>query len=424
MKRASKTYTGTSVDIHQLLHWANEQRSFLYLNGNNYPALFGSFPHRLMVGNMTSISCSDDSLAKLEWLLEKGDWAYGYFSYDLKNELEALSSDNHKLIAVDHLCFMVPNTVIDLEEDQMQISTNNDPDDILRQILFTKPIQDGVKTPIPVPQATTTKDRYIHNVLRIKEAILEGQFYEMNYCMAFTANNPHFDPISCYQRLNSLSPMPFSVLLKQSGKYLVSASPERFLKKEGKRIISQPIKGTKRRSADEKDDKRQKKVLFESEKERTENLMIVDLVRNDLARSAKTGTVTVEELFGVHSFQNIHQMISTVTAEHDPNAKLTDIIRYAFPMGSMTGAPKIRVMEEIESLEDTARGLYSGAVGYFTPEGDFDFNVVIRSIIFEEKSGQIAIQVGSAITYDSDPEEEYRECMLKAETMLQVLMSC
>jgi para-aminobenzoate synthetase component 1 len=243
----------------------------------------------------------------------------------------------------------------------------------------------------------------------------------MNYCLEYIAKSRDFDPIHCYHRLNNISPMPFSVLMKMDQLFLASASPERFLKKVDQKIISQPIKGTIKRSFDGAEDERLKLELLNSEKERSENLMIVDLVRNDLARTALTGTVKVEELFGIYTFKRLHQMISTVVSAVDESTSLTEIIRCAFPMGSMTGAPKLRVMEEIDLLEDTRRGLFSGAVGFFTPEGDFDFNVVIRSIAYDRNLGNISFHVGSAITYDSIPEQEYNECLLKAEAIFEVL---
>ncbi|MDZ7605528.1 MAG: anthranilate synthase component I family protein [Cyclobacteriaceae bacterium] len=215
--------------------------------------------------------------------------------------------------------------------------------------------------------------------------------------------------------------MPFSAFMKTPECFLMSASPERFLKKSGNYLISQPIKGTIRRSKDAKQDEALRLALANSEKDKAENLMIVDLVRNDLAKSSVPGSVVVDELFGIYSFEQVHQMISTVRSTIKPALTITDLIKNAFPMGSMTGAPKIRVMEEIDLLEDTARGLYSGAVGYISPTGDFDFNVVIRSVIYSQQSGKLSFHVGSAITVDSDPEIEYAECLLKAEAILKAL---
>lgn len=243
----------------------------------------------------------------------------------------------------------------------------------------------------------------------------------MNYCIEYSTQSTSFNPSHCYEKLNELSPMPFSSFMRIGHKYLICASPERFLKKVGNKLISQPIKGTARRSFDKYEDNQLKDALLNSEKERAENLMIVDLVRNDLARSSISGSVKVEELFGISTFKKVHQMISTISSTQNNKVSVSDVIKHAFPMGSMTGAPKIRVMKEIENLEDSSRGLYSGTVGYFTPNHDFDLNVVIRSIIFDAKSKKISFHVGSAITYDSDPEYEYQECLLKAESLFEVL---
>ena len=245
--------------------------------------------------------------------------------------------------------------------------------------------------------------------------------YEMNFCMEFFSKNAVFDPVDVFLRLNALSPMPFATFQKFSEGYLMSASPERFLKKKEDLIISQPIKGTARRGKNKTEDEKLRKELLYSEKERAENLMIVDLVRNDLAKSAVLGTVKVDELFGIYSYSKIHQMVSTVSAKANPELNFVDIIKNAYPMGSMTGAPKVSAMKLIENYENSRRGLFSGAAGFIKPNGDFDFNVVIRSLIYNSKTKTISFHVGSAITYDSDPEKEYQECLLKASAIMQVL---
>jgi len=239
--------------------------------------------------------------------------------------------------------------------------------------------------------------------------------------MEFFAEQALINPISVFQKLNSLSPMPFASLYKLEHKYLICCSPERFLKKSGSRIISQPIKGTARRDVDPKKDEQIKEELQNSEKERAENMMIVDLVRNDLAHSSKPGTTKVEEFFGIYTYNQVHQMISTISSELKDGLAFTEAIKNAFPMGSMTGAPKIKAMELIETYEESRRGLFSGAVGYITPEQDFDFNVVIRSVLYNAATKYLSFQTGSAITYDSVAEKEYEECLLKAKAILQVL---
>lgn len=266
-----------------------------------------------------------------------------------------------------------------------------------------------------------SKKEYLQKVELLKQHIIEGDVYELNFCMEFQAENIHIDPIRVYERLNSISPTPFSVLQKNGAEWLICASPERYMKKKGSLLVSQPIKGTVRRSMDASEDEQLKEALFHSEKERAENMMIVDLVRNDLNKVASRGSVQVSEMFGIYTFPQVHQMISTVEAQLSDEFSPLDALSEAFPMGSMTGAPKIRAMELIDQYEESKRGLFSGSVGFFSPEGDFDFNVVIRSIFYDSLHQTLSFQVGSAITFDSDPEKEYQECLLKAKAIIQCL---
>jgi len=248
-----------------------------------------------------------------------------------------------------------------------------------------------------------------------------GDMYEANFCMEFYAENAVIDPQEKFRKLNEISQAPFSVFFKNHKHFLLSASPERYLKKVGETIISQPIKGTSKRAADPVEDEESKATLASDEKERAENIMITDLVRNDLSHTAQKGSVEVKELCGIYSFLQVHQMISTVVSKLDKQYSAVDVLKSTFPMGSMTGAPKISVMKIIENVEETKRGLYSGAVGYFTPESDFDFNVVIRSILYNQEKQYVSFSVGSAITSKSVPEKEYEECLLKARAMHEVL---
>jgi para-aminobenzoate synthetase component 1 len=265
------------------------------------------------------------------------------------------------------------------------------------------------------------KDTYFKQIRKMLKHIHRGDIYEANFCQEFYAENTAIDPLRTYQKLNEISKPPFAAFVRTDEKYLLSASPERFLKKAGEKIISQPIKGTARRGRNHSEDLRIKKDLEEDTKERAENIMIVDLVRNDLSKTGLKGSVAVEELCKVYSFKQLHQMISTVTSLVAENTNPVKIIREAFPMGSMTGAPKVSAMKIIEALEDSRRGLYSGAVGYFTPSDDFDFNVVIRSILYNAEKKYVSYSVGGAITSRSCPAKEYEECLLKARAMREVL---
>lgn len=265
------------------------------------------------------------------------------------------------------------------------------------------------------------KKRYLQQVNRLKQHIQRGDIYEINYCVEFRAENVTIDPISFFAGLYNLTKAPFSCLYKTGSRYIFSASPERFLQRTGNRLISQPIKGTIKKGFSPEENEKLKQNLLHNQKERSENVMITDLVRNDLSKLAKKGTVHVDELFGIYSFETVHQMISTISCELNEGLKLQDILLATFPMGSMTGAPKISAMKFIRQFEDMERGAYSGSIGYFKPNGNFDMNVLIRSIMYDKETGKLSFSVGSAITHYSDAENEYSECMLKAEALLKSL---
>ncbi len=244
-----------------------------------------------------------------------------------------------------------------------------------------------------------------------------------NFCQEFFAEDTVIDPLAVFLKLNEISPNPFAAFFKWKGNYVLCASPERFLAKRGEKLISQPIKGTAKRGVDDAEDEAIKQELRNHTKEQQENVMIVDLVRNDLTRSAKQGTVKTEELFGIYTFNQVHQMISTVVCELEDGISAIQAIKNSFPMGSMTGAPKISAMQLMEQYEHSRRGVYSGAIGYFCPDDDFDFNVVIRSLLYNQNKKYLSFQTGSAITYHADAEKEYEECLLKAQAILEALGS-
>jgi len=373
----------------------------------------------LAVGNKNSYS--GRSLNELQTFIgEKPRWLFGHLGYDLKNEIEKGFISNYPdKIGFPDIFFFEPEIVVRLSENKMEIEIKDkiEAERVFREIQDTGyEIRDDEKN-IHINQKIS-KEEYIETIERLKKHILRGDCYEINYCMEFFAEDAVVDPLSVYQKLSNISPNPFSALYKLEDKWLICASPERYLKKEGGKILSQPIKGTSSRYLkDKKKDKKSKDELFSSEKDRSENVMVVDLVRNDLARVCKEGTVKVDELFGVYSFPQVHQMISTVSGELKDDVSFTEIIKATFPMGSMTGAPKRKVMELIEKYERSKRGIFSGAVGYITPERDFDFNVVIRSILYNSSEKYLSYQVGSGITFYSEAEKEYKECLLKAEAM-------
>jgi para-aminobenzoate synthetase component 1 len=348
----------------------------------------------------------------------KQDYLFGYLNYDLKNQIENLSSIHSDSIGFDDLYFFKPQHLIVIYNDGSYFIQSHNPhllDDILSTETSHFPYH-----PVQI-RPKVSREKYIDNVKCIQQHIIEGDVYELNYCVEFFDENALIDPYHVYQKLKHFSPTPFGAFLRVKDIFLLCASPERFIKKRGETLYSQPIKGTVKRGASSQEDKQMIQQLLQSEKERAENLMIVDLVRNDLARSSKTGSIKVEELYGIYSFSQVHQMISTVSSQIKESTSAVEAIKNAFPMGSMTGAPKVMAMELIEKYENTKRGLYSGAIGYFAPNSDFDFNVVIRSIQYNESKQYLNFEVGSAITYDSDANLEYEECLLKAQAMMKAL---
>jgi para-aminobenzoate synthetase component 1 len=399
----------------KMLSWANRFSIFCFLDNHRYQTNYHSVECLLAVGNRSSFS--GKSLNQLQTFIDKEPrWLFGHLGYDLKNEIEGFSSNHEDKIKFPDIFFFEPEIIIRLSETEMEIESE-DATKIFDEIMSIEQNSSSIKTPVNIQQRVS-KEEYIAIIERLKKHILRGECYEINYCMEFFTENVVIDPLSVYQKLSSTSPNPFSALYKLDDKWLICASPERFLKKEGNKILSQPIKGTSSRFLkDEKKDKKSKDELSASEKDRSENVMVVDLVRNDLARVCKEGTVKVDELFGVYSFPQVHQMISTVSGELKDDISFTEIIKATFPMGSMTGAPKRKVMELIEKYERSKRGIFSGAVGYITPEKDFDFNVVIRSIMYNASEKYLSFMAGSGITFYSDAEKEYEECLLKAEAM-------
>jgi para-aminobenzoate synthetase component I len=342
------------------------------------------------------------------------DWYMGYLGYDLKNEFERLHSENPDLLGWPPLLFFKPEILFIAQEDSISV-LGDDSRTSFRSILnfFARPLpQEDNTVRLPEMRPRVSKEEYLEKVAAIKAHIRRGDIYEMNYCIEFF-NYADIDPYLTFLRLNRYSPSPFAVFLKYGNNYLLSLSPERFLRKEKDLILSQPIKGTSPRDQDELQDKKNKLLLESSLKERTENIMITDLVRNDLSKIARRDEVWVDELCGIYKYPHVYQMISTVSARLD-DLNFAEIIRATFPMGSMTGAPKIKSMQLIEEFEAVKRGLYSGATGYISPGMDFDLNVVIRSLQYNAYNKYLSYIAGSAITDLSDPEKEYEECLLKA----------
>lgn len=414
----------------QLLSWAQQFREVIFLDSNSYPQQYSNFDCLLAVDAFTSLKTDYYNAFEdlKQYQQNTKDWLLGYLSYDLKNDIENLHSNNFDGLSFPDLFFFQPKKIFIVKDNQLEIQylmlCDDEVEGDFKEIVQIQSRSFGEKVEnqdaLEIKQRVS-KDLYIQKVNKMLEHIHIGDMYEANFCMEFYAENAIINPLEKFQKLNEISKAPFSVFFKNYKHYLLSASPERYIKKVDDKIISQPIKGTSRRFSDPKEDEKSKAVLVSDEKERAENIMITDLVRNDLSHTAQKGSVEVEELCGIYSFLQVHQMISTVTSKLDPQYSGVDVLKTTFPMGSMTGAPKISVMQIIENLEETKRGLYSGAVGYFTPDGDFDFNVVIRSILYNQENKYVSFSVGSAITSQSVPEKEYEECLLKAKAMHEVL---
>ncbi|MBK0402955.1 anthranilate synthase component I family protein [Adhaeribacter sp. BT258] len=402
------------------LHWAEKFAQLAYFDGNNIPYLYNGFENLLAISDAKTVGFSGEKVfAALERISTSGKFWCGLLSYDLKNQVENLKSQHEDFIGFPEAHFFEPEIQLTFSEKTVGISASKvATEEILHQILTTA-IPETQPHEISW-QSRTSEEKYLENVRHIQDHILEGDVYELNYTIEFFAENATVFPVQLFEALNKKSPTPFAGFFRLNDSVLMCASPERFLKKAGNKLISQPIKGTIKRGRNPKEDAFLKDQLLNDEKERAENLMIVDLVRNDLSRSAETGSVNVEELFGIYGFQQVFQMISTVTAQARPEENLASILKHTFPMGSMTGAPKIRAMQRIEQYEDHRRGLYSGSIGYLQPNGDFDFNVVIRSLQYNAKTKYLSYKVGSAITIDSVPEKEFQECLLKAKAIMEV----
>ena len=411
----------------QLLTWAQQFDDVVWLDSNNYEQNYSSYDAVLAVDAFTSIQTDYfQGFVKLkEYYSTTKDWIFGYLTYDLKNDVEVLKSNNYDALGFPDLYFFQPKKLYLLKGNQVEIQYLNCVDDELEVDLNTiKNIKeeqsDSLCSDIKI-KLRIHKDEYFDKVNTMLTHIHRGDIYEANFCQEFFAENTCINPLETYKKLNNISKPPFASFVKLEDKYVLCASPERYIKKEDDIIISQPIKGTAERSEGIAEDNQLKTDLLNDEKERSENIMIVDLVRNDLSKTALKGSVEVKELCKIYTFDQVHQMISTVTSKVDVKTHPIDIIKSTFPMGSMTGAPKISAMNIIEHLEETKRGVYSGAIGYFSPNGDFDFNVVIRSILYNATKKYVSYSVGGAITAKSIPLKEYEECLVKAKAMREVL---
>lgn len=416
------TITNTSKFKQQALQWANQFKVCCVFDSNNYHDKYSKFDFLVAANYVSKLEIYNhnlDAFKQLKNYKKNKNWLFGGLGYDLKNEVENLHSQNKDALNFPNLFFFEPQHLLILNGNILNI-TSNIAQKIYQQIITTKLNEEFFEFNGKL-KCTFSKAQYVATFNHILAHINRGDIYISNFCIEFFAEQVALPPILAYQKLNTISPAPFTNYFKWNDKYIISASPERFLAKRKNKLISQPIKGTAKRSLNIEKDNQLKKDLQNNAKEQQENVMIVDLVRNDLTKAANSTTVRVEELFGIYSFANVHQMISTIICEAKLKLDSVEIIKNCFPMGSMTGAPKLKAMEIIEQYEQSKRGIYSGAIGYFAPDGDFDFNVIIRSMLYNSTNRYLSFEVGSAITTNALAENEYAECLLKADGILQVL---
>lgn len=407
----------------KMLNWANQFNIFCLLDNNSYSVEDASFECLLAVGCVRSYNFTGDGDFKnLQIFFDTNPgWLFGHLGYNA-----AGTSYEKKEKATDSFgdgFFFEPEIILKFSADKIEVvKSNREANEVLAEIENAELLNLPADSFIEI-KPTISKEQYSKAITALHDHIQRGDCYEINFCQQFTAENANIYPVELYGKLSALSPAPFGAMYKLNNHYCLCASPERFLQKKGKRLISQPIKGTTKRETDPIKDKANKDYLNTSTKEKSENVMVVDLVRNDMSMVCEKGSVHVKELFGVYSFAQVHQMISTVEGILAEDKNFTEAIEACYPMGSMTGAPKMRVMQLIEEYEQTRRGLFSGSIGYITPQGDFDFNVVIRSIFYNEKKRQVSFFAGGGITFYSNAADEYEETLMKAAAIINVLGS-
>lgn len=403
----------------KVLNWLRPFGTFCFLDNQQY-SIAPQLTDCLVAAGVRQILSGDD-IQTANHLFTQKDWLFGHLSYELKRTLHPLPSIKKDKVGFPPFCFFQPQTVLEINGPVLVVHAA-DPDNVFTQIQQQPGIGPDEHGAGVQPQPVLERDVYLQKIAALQQHIRRGDCYEINFCQEFFAAGATIDPFAVFKNLMEVSPNPFSAFYRLDDKFLLCASPERFLARKGNRLISQPIKGTVARNRLNKvQDQALKDSLRLSPKEQSENVMVVDLVRNDLTRICKPTTVRVDELFGIYSFPQVHQMISTISGEIEEDLSFSEILKATFPMGSMTGAPKLRVMQLIDEFEPSARGLFSGSVGYKAPNGDFDFNVVIRSILYNQLSRYLSYQVGSGITFYSDAEKEWEECLLKASAIQQVL---
>lgn len=405
-----------------MLNWLKQFNIFCFMDSCDYELPHHTYDCLVAAGAMRSVDGNTHSFEEIDAFCNQQVWKFAHLAYRLKNKLYPLKS-TPDFIGFSDLFLYIPAHVLYIIDDRLFIESD-EPERIFNAIMDVDDQMANALSPISI-HGRLSKEAYIDKIRQLQHHIQRGDCYEINFCQEFYAENAFIEPVTLFKQLLAISPNPFAALYRNNDQYLLCASPERFIKRTGNEIISQPIKGTiKRDLANPEHDKELKHQLRESEKDKSENVMVVDLVRNDMSRICERNSVMVEELFGIYAFPQVYQMISTVKGSIRPDTSFIDILKALFPMGSMTGAPKYRVLELIDQYEESSRGLFSGSVGYIDPKGNLDFNVVIRSILYNAATKYLSYQAGSGITIYSDPVSEWEECLLKAKAIKQVLADC
>ena len=424
MNRKEKVFNVENINDFKdkLLFFSKSKENVILLDSNSKK---NDYEFIFSYGKISELKSFDNSLDKLDnYIKQVDDWIFGFVSYDLKDEIEGFSSKNLKYFDVPNLSFFQPSTIWVFDGVELKALYFDEKElfDVWNEINKIHIGYDSIKSnPNVELKGRLSREEYIKKIKNIKKRIKMGDTYELNFCFDFFNDNTKINPENTFKKLNKLTESPMSVYYKDHHLHVLSSSPERFIKRNKKTIISQPIKGTKKRGKNIDEDVFLINSLKNSIKEKSENHMIVDLVRNDFSRIAKKGSVKVTELSKINTYKNIHQMVSTIEAQIENDMFFSTILKSTFPMGSMTGAPKIKTMKIIDELEETSRGIYSGAIGYIDPNENFDFNVVIRTIIYDDKLSKISVNVGSGITFKSDPKDEYEECLTKIDALKKSL---
>lgn len=410
----------------QLIQWGNQFEHIVWLDSNSYLEIDRTYEAVLAVdAHKVFQSDSKEALEDLkEYRKANKDWLFGYLSFNAADKTSVKNKES-KLPKYPKLHFFHPKKIFLLKQNSIEIHYASICEEEIEadwNTINNIKVEDYEREALHLPiQAKLSKQAYLEKINKIQDYIRQGKITEINFCQEFYAHAELKNPLAIYQHLNAISSTPFASYVRMEEDYILCASPERYLSNTAGLIKAQPIKGTAKRKENTLEDRKIRLGLETNEKEIAENVLITEMLVEEFYEIAEEESVQITELCKAYSFKQVHQLISTIVCHLKPELSEVDAIKATYPMGSMTGIPKDITLKIIEELENFDRGLYSGSVGYFAPNGDFDFNVVIRSILYNAKSKYVSFAAGGAITALSDPEEEYQETMLKVKAMEEVL---